>query len=186
MLALEKGEGNAETLNNVFRIIHTLKGSSGCIGLNKIESVAHVGESLLSLLRDGKLTFNPAMIKRPARILRRAQGNAPLPGTNRPAGRGGLFGLAAKVAGAANGRSRPPAKPRRRAFGLFEEEAEAPPAPGHPPVPRRTRRRPASAPPAVPDRRRRKRRRRRKKSPPARQPQFPIPPFAWMSGNSTN
>lgn len=63
MLTLEKGEGNAETLNNVFRIIHTLKGSSGCIGLNKIESVAHVGESLLSLLRDGKLTFNPTMIR---------------------------------------------------------------------------------------------------------------------------
>jgi len=61
MLALEKGEGNAETLNNVFRIIHTLKGSSGCIGLNKIESVAHVGESLLSLIRDGKLAFSPAM-----------------------------------------------------------------------------------------------------------------------------
>jgi len=62
MLVLEKGEGNAETLNNVFRIIHTLKGSSGCIGLNKIESVAHVGESLLSLVRDGKLTFGAGMI----------------------------------------------------------------------------------------------------------------------------
>jgi len=63
LLVVEKGEGNAETLNNVFRIIHTLKGSSGCIGLNKIESVAHVGESLLSLLRDGKLAFSPAMIR---------------------------------------------------------------------------------------------------------------------------
>jgi len=61
ILVLEKGEGNAETLNNVFRIIHTIKGSSGCIGLNKIESIAHAGESLLSLLRDQKLTFNPAM-----------------------------------------------------------------------------------------------------------------------------
>jgi len=61
MLALEKGESSAETLNNAFRIIHTIKGSSGCIGLNKIQSVTHVGESLLSLLRDGKLTFSPAM-----------------------------------------------------------------------------------------------------------------------------
>jgi len=63
MLALEKGEGNAETLNNVFRIIHTIKGSSGCIGLGKIESVTHVGESLLSLLRDGKLAFGQEMIR---------------------------------------------------------------------------------------------------------------------------
>ncbi|HVZ18561.1 MAG TPA: Hpt domain-containing protein, partial [Terriglobales bacterium] len=62
MLALEKGKGSAESLNNVFRIIHTIKGSSGCIGLNKIESVAHVGESLLSLLRDGKLVVSPALI----------------------------------------------------------------------------------------------------------------------------
>jgi two-component system chemotaxis sensor kinase CheA len=63
MLALEKGEGNAETLNNVFRTIHTIKGSSGCIGLAKVEAVAHVGENLLSLLRDGKLTVSPEMIR---------------------------------------------------------------------------------------------------------------------------
>jgi len=63
MLALEKGEGNAETLNNVFRTIHTLKGSSGCIGLGKIEAVAHVGENLLSLLRDGKIHVNETMIR---------------------------------------------------------------------------------------------------------------------------
>ena len=62
MLTLEKGEGNAETLNVVFRIIHTIKGSSGCIGLNKIESVAHVGESLLSLVRDGKLSASQPLI----------------------------------------------------------------------------------------------------------------------------
>ncbi len=62
ILVLEKGEANAETLNNIFRIIHTIKGSSGCIGLNKVESVAHVGESLLSLLRDGKLATSPALI----------------------------------------------------------------------------------------------------------------------------
>jgi two-component system, chemotaxis family, sensor kinase CheA len=62
MLVLEKGAGDAETLNSVFRIIHTIKGSSGCIGLGKIESVAHVGENLLSLLRDGKLATSPALI----------------------------------------------------------------------------------------------------------------------------
>jgi len=62
MLALEKGEGKPETLNIVFRVIHTIKGTAGCIGLGKIESVAHVGENLLSLLRDGKLQTNPPMI----------------------------------------------------------------------------------------------------------------------------
>ena len=62
MLLLEKGEGDAETLNSVFRIIHTIKGSSGCIGLNKVESVAHVGESLLSVVRDGQLAITPALV----------------------------------------------------------------------------------------------------------------------------
>jgi two-component system chemotaxis sensor kinase CheA len=55
MLALERGEQNSETWNNAFRIIHTIKGSSGCVGFSKVESVAHAGESLLAVLRDGGL-----------------------------------------------------------------------------------------------------------------------------------
>jgi len=62
MLALENGTAQPDTLNIVFRAIHTIKGTAGCIGLGKIESVAHIGENLLSLLRDNKLQINPAMI----------------------------------------------------------------------------------------------------------------------------
>ena len=62
MLLLEKGAGKNDSLNIVFRAIHTIKGTAGCIGLSKIESVAHVGENLLSLLRDGKLQITPPMI----------------------------------------------------------------------------------------------------------------------------
>ncbi|MFN8586796.1 MAG: Hpt domain-containing protein [Candidatus Eisenbacteria bacterium] len=62
LLDLEKGEGGSETLNGIFRVIHTIKGTSGCIALTKIEKLAHVGENLLSLLRDGKLTVKPLMI----------------------------------------------------------------------------------------------------------------------------
>lgn len=62
MLSLEKGDATPDTLNDIFRIIHTIKGSSGCIGLTKIESVAHVGENLLSLLRDGKLSVSSALV----------------------------------------------------------------------------------------------------------------------------
>ena len=53
ILAFEHGDETPDTWNNAFRIIHTIKGSSGCIGFPKVESVAHVGESLLSVLRDG-------------------------------------------------------------------------------------------------------------------------------------
>lgn len=62
MLTLEQGQGQPETLNIVFRVIHTIKGTAGCIGLGKIESVAHIGENLLSLLRDGKRQINPGMV----------------------------------------------------------------------------------------------------------------------------
>jgi two-component system chemotaxis sensor kinase CheA len=58
ILAFERGEQNAETWNNAFRIIHTIKGSSGCIGFGKVESVAHAGESFLTVLRDGRLAPN--------------------------------------------------------------------------------------------------------------------------------
>lgn len=62
LLLLEKNEGSPDTFNVIFRVIHTIKGTAGCIGLGKIESVAHVGESLLSLLRDGKLKVTPPLI----------------------------------------------------------------------------------------------------------------------------
>jgi chemotaxis protein histidine kinase CheA len=62
MLALEKGQAGPDAFNIIFRVIHTIKGTAGCIGLAKIEAVAHVGENLLCLLRDGRKTINPAMI----------------------------------------------------------------------------------------------------------------------------
>jgi two-component system chemotaxis sensor kinase CheA len=62
MLQLEKGAGTKDSFNIIFRVIHTIKGTAGCIGLGKIESVAHIGESLLSLLRDDKLKLTPPMI----------------------------------------------------------------------------------------------------------------------------
>lgn len=62
LLALEKGGQQPDSLNIIFRVIHTIKGTAGCIGLAKIESVAHVGENLLSLLREDKIKVSPPMI----------------------------------------------------------------------------------------------------------------------------
>ena len=148
MLALEKGEGNAETINNVFRIIHTLKGSSGCIGLNKIESVAHVGESLLSLLREGKLTFNPEMIKA---LLEYSDALKEMLQCLEQTGQQSAVDYSAltqKLQALQSGETGT-GKPQAAAFGLFEEEAATPPAP--PPVPAAmTDAAPASASPSGP------------------------------------
>jgi two-component system chemotaxis sensor kinase CheA len=55
LVELEKHAGNPETLASVFRTIHTIKGTCGFLGFNKLESVAHAGENLLSKLRDGQI-----------------------------------------------------------------------------------------------------------------------------------
>jgi HPt (histidine-containing phosphotransfer) domain-containing protein len=59
LLALEKEPGARDKLASVFRTIHTIKGTCGFLGFGKLESVAHVGESLLSRLRDGELSMTP-------------------------------------------------------------------------------------------------------------------------------
>ncbi len=62
LLALEQDATDPELLSNVFRIIHTIKGSGGCFGFLHLESVAHVGENLLSRLREGELHLHSEMI----------------------------------------------------------------------------------------------------------------------------
>ena len=58
LVTLEKDPTERETLARVFRTLHTIKGTAGFLGLQKLQAVAHAGESLLSLLREGTLLFN--------------------------------------------------------------------------------------------------------------------------------
>ena len=59
LVGLEKNPQDKDALAGVFRTIHTIKGTCGFLGFNKLEKVAHVGENLLTRLRDGQLTLNP-------------------------------------------------------------------------------------------------------------------------------
>src|SRR5216684_883389 len=61
LVGLEKNPHDRDVLASVFRTIHTIKGTCGFLGFNKLEKVAHVGESLLTRLRDGQLTLNPEL-----------------------------------------------------------------------------------------------------------------------------
>ncbi|MFO1077149.1 MAG: chemotaxis protein CheA [Planctomycetota bacterium] len=54
LVALEQNPTSRDILSQIFRTVHTIKGSSGFLALPKLEAIAHVGENLLSLLRDGK------------------------------------------------------------------------------------------------------------------------------------
>jgi two-component system, chemotaxis family, sensor kinase CheA len=59
LVGLEKNPHDQDALAGVFRTIHTIKGTCGFLGFNRLEKVAHVGENLLTRLRDGQLTLNP-------------------------------------------------------------------------------------------------------------------------------
>src|SRR5689334_6388831 len=58
---LEREPGSRELLASVFRTIHTIKGTSGFLAFQRLESVTHVGENLLARLRDGRLVMTPAI-----------------------------------------------------------------------------------------------------------------------------
>jgi two-component system chemotaxis sensor kinase CheA len=59
LVGLEKNPDDRDALASVFRTIHTIKGTCGFLGFNKLEAVAHVGENLLARLRDRQLTLTP-------------------------------------------------------------------------------------------------------------------------------
>lgn len=58
LVALEQDPTSHALLSSIFRTIHTIKGTCGFLSFSKLESVAHVGENLLSSLRDGHLILN--------------------------------------------------------------------------------------------------------------------------------
>ena len=59
LVDLESNPGEKSLLASIFRTIHTIKGTCGFLGFSKLESIAHVGENLLSKLRDGDLSMTP-------------------------------------------------------------------------------------------------------------------------------
>ncbi len=51
--------GNGQTMNAIFRLFHSMKGSAGFLELNNISRVAHAAESLLDLIRAGRIKMEP-------------------------------------------------------------------------------------------------------------------------------
>jgi len=55
LVRFEAHPGDRPALDKIFRLVHTLKGTCGFLGLGRLESLAHAGETLLGRFRDGKL-----------------------------------------------------------------------------------------------------------------------------------
>ena len=62
LLTLERTPDDAETLGFIFRLVHTIKGTCGFLGLPRLERVAHAGENVLGKLRDRTLAVTPEII----------------------------------------------------------------------------------------------------------------------------
>ncbi len=59
---LEERPNDTALLAEIFRSVHTIKGTTGFLGFKRLEKLAHAGENLLGLLREGKLAANALII----------------------------------------------------------------------------------------------------------------------------
>ena len=62
LVRFEANPNDRKTLDNIFRLVHTVKGTCGFLGLSRLEAVAHAGETLLGRFRDGKLDVTPIAV----------------------------------------------------------------------------------------------------------------------------
>ena len=63
LLSLEKAPADRELINRIFRAIHTLKGSSGFVGMAPLQKLAHEIETGLQAVRDGQAALCPEMVQ---------------------------------------------------------------------------------------------------------------------------
>src|SRR5712692_1069695 len=62
LVKLEQNPNDPELLGNIFRLVHTIKGTCGFLGLPRLESVAHAAENVLGKVRDGELIVSPMAV----------------------------------------------------------------------------------------------------------------------------
>jgi len=53
LVRFEQDPNNAKILDNIFRLVHTIKGTCGFLGLPRLEALAHAAETLMGQFRDG-------------------------------------------------------------------------------------------------------------------------------------
>ena len=62
MTDLEERPKDGSLIGEIFRSVHTIKGTTGFLGFKRLEKLAHAGENLLGLLREGKLLADRPII----------------------------------------------------------------------------------------------------------------------------
>jgi two-component system, chemotaxis family, sensor kinase CheA len=62
LVKLEQNPEDPKLLGSIFRIVHTIKGTCGFLGLPRLERVAHAGENVLGKIRDGEMVVSEGAI----------------------------------------------------------------------------------------------------------------------------
>ena len=58
----ERNPNDRAVLDNIFRLVHTIKGTCGFLNLPRLEALAHAGETVLGRVRDGKLVVTAPVV----------------------------------------------------------------------------------------------------------------------------
>ena len=64
LVRFEQDPNNAQILDNIFRLVHTIKGTCGFLGLPRLEALAHAAETLMGKFRDGAPASSEAVVGR--------------------------------------------------------------------------------------------------------------------------
>ena len=54
LVRFEQDPNNAQILDNIFRLVHTIKGTCGFLGLPRLEALTHAAEALMGNFRGGR------------------------------------------------------------------------------------------------------------------------------------
>ena len=53
LVLFEQNPSDSDAVTQIFRLVHTIKGTSGFLGLSSLQAIAHAAETLIDTLRDG-------------------------------------------------------------------------------------------------------------------------------------
>jgi two-component system chemotaxis sensor kinase CheA len=62
LLAFKSGQEDGDTINTIFRAVHSIKGGAGAFGFDALQGFTHKFETVLDLARDGTLPITPGLV----------------------------------------------------------------------------------------------------------------------------
>ncbi len=128
---LEERPQDAGLIGDIFRSVHTIKGTTGFLGFKRLEKLAHAGENLLGLLREGKLTADRQIITGLLQLLDGLRSILKIIEAENNEGEGEdgiLIGWLEELQAPAQARAKQPAHVRTGAHSASVHFASAPPA----------------------------------------------------------